>query len=152
MQLFNVLASIACSVHMLQALGCTSIETKAANLTEKPDGIRVYPSKVYLLVDKEKSKSVIMYAPDYKRAYDIKPTSVFAKHDFSIDIDEGQVKKITSNQDGTAFLTFFEGAVTTAAKAAGVAVSASPIEGNFGLDSGIYQLQDDGRFLKIQIQ
>jgi hypothetical protein len=79
----------------------------------------------------------------------MKPTTIFAKQDFSVDIEEGQLKKLTANQDSTAFLNFFQGAVTTAAKAAGVAVSASPIEGTFGLKSGIYRLQDDGTFLKI---
>ncbi len=129
--------------------GCADIVTQKAVLSDTPNGIRVYQSKVYLLVDADKGKSVIMYAPDYQRAYDIKPRAIFAKNDFSVEINEGQISKLTSNQDSTAFLTFVQEAAATAAKAAGAAVSAESIEGTFGLQSGIYQLQDDGSFRKL---
>lgn len=129
--------------------GCADIVTQKANLNDTPDGIRIYQPKVYILVDAEKGRSVIMYAPDYQRAYDIKPRAILAKNDFSVELNEGQMSKLTSNQDSTALLTFLEAASNTAAKALGAPVSAEHIEGTFGLPSGIYQLHDDGTFKKL---
>jgi len=129
--------------------GCATILSEKANLSEEPDGIRLYPPKVYLLVDTIEKKSTLIYAPDYQRAYDIKPLTIFAKQDFKIETEEGQLKNLTSNQDTTAILTFIQGAAQLAAKAAGVAVSAQVINGTFGLASGIYILNDNGVFQKV---
>ena len=126
--------------------GCATITTSKADLEQVPEGIRVYPPKVCLLVDEGEKKSTLAYLPDYRRAYDIKPLTIFAKQDFKLEIEEGQVKALTSTQDTTAFLDFLSQAANLAAKAAGVGVSSTVLNGNFGLKSGIYCLTDSGRF------
>lgn len=142
--------SLLIAVWALSA-GCATIVTEKANLDAKPNGIRVYPPKVCLMVDHEQKKSTLAYLPDYNRAYDVKPLTIFAKQEFRIEIEEGQAKALTANQETTAFLSFFKEAATLAAKAAGVAVSASTIDGSFGLGSGIYCLGDDGMFRRMRI-
>jgi hypothetical protein len=94
---------------------------------------------------------MLAYLPDYNRAYDMKPLTIFAKQDFKIETEEGQAKVLTANQDTTAFLTFFKEAAALAAKAAGLAVSAEVREGSFGLESGIYCLGDNGVFRRMRI-
>jgi hypothetical protein len=131
-------------------VGCATIITEKADLTKHPDGIRVYPPKVYLLVDTGERRTTLAYIPDYSRAYDVKPLTILAKHDFKIEVEEGQVKTLTSNQDTTAFLSFIKEGATLAAKAAGVGVSSSVITGTFGLETGIYRLDDDGVFRRVQ--
>ena len=131
--------------------GCATVVTKKANLNEAPKGVRIYPPKVYLLVDTGINKTTIAYLPDYSRAYDLKPLTIFAKQDVKIEADEGQLKTLTTNQDTTAMLTFLKEAAALAAKAAGYAVSSKVINGTFGLESGIYQLGDDGVFRKMTV-
>jgi hypothetical protein len=131
---------------------CATIVTEKAELGSKPNGVRIYPPKVYLLVDTAKSESTLVYAPDYRRAYDVKPLTIFAKQDFKVETDEGQLKSLVTNQDTTALLTFIQGAGELAAKAAGVAVSTTTIAGTFGLESGIYLLTDHGAFKKIKTE
>ena len=101
------------------------------------------------MVDTDENKTTLAYLPDYSRAYDVLPVTIFAKQDFKVEMDEGQLKTLTSNEDTTAFLTFLQQAGTLAAKAAGVAVSSTVINGTFGLDSGIYRLEDDGVFRRV---
>ena len=69
--------------------------------------------------------------------------------DFKIEMDDGQLKSVTSNQDSIAILTFVKDSANLAAKAAGVAVSSSVIKGTFGLESGIYRLDGDGIFRRV---
>ena len=131
---------------------CATIVTEKAELGSKPKGVRIYPPKVYLLVDTTANASTIAYVPDFQRAYDIKPLTVFAQQDFRIETDEGQLKSLVSSQDTTAILTFFQGAAELGARAAGVAVSSTTVNGSFGLESGIYLLGDDGMFQKITVK
>ena len=142
---------LICIIATVVVSGCATIVTNKANLNETPKGVRIYPPKVYLLVDTGVNKTTIVYLPDYSRAYDIKPLTIFAKQDFKIETDEGQLKALTANQDTTAMLTFLKEAAALAAKAAGVAVSSTVINGTFGLESGIYQLGDDGVFRKMTV-
>ena len=111
-----ILVGVICSL----IFGCATIITEKADLTQKPEGIRVYPPKVYLFVDTDEKRTTLAYLPDYTQAYDVKPLTVLAKHDFKIEVEDGQVKALTSNQDTTAFLTFLKGAADLAAKAGGV--------------------------------
>jgi hypothetical protein len=129
--------------------GCATLVTRQADLAKAPKGVRVYPPKVYLMVDAAEKKSTLAFLPDFARAYDVKPVSVFAKQDFEIEFSEGQLKSVTANQDTTAILSLFKEGANLAAKAAGVGVSSSTINGTFGLDSGVYALGDDGAFRKL---
>ena len=140
---------LICVLVAVVGTGCATVVTKKAKLNEAPKGVRIYPPKVYLLVDTVEKKTTIAYLPDYSRAYDLKPLTIFAKQDFKIETDEGQLKALTTNQDTTAMLTFLKEAAALAAKAAGYAVSSKVINGTFGLESGIYQLGDDGVFRKM---
>ena len=133
--------------------GCATVITEKADLSSEPNGVRIYPPKVYLMVDENagstgKGQTTLAYLPDFGKAYDVKPLTIFSKQDFKIELDEGQLKSLTSNQDTTSILTFFQGAAQLAAKAAGVGVSAQIINGTFGLTSGIYVLEDDGTTLQ----
>ena len=130
--------------------GCATVVTNDADLAKTPNGVRVYPPKVYLMVDTGEKRTTLAFLPDFSRAYDVKPLTIFAKQDFKIEIDEGQLKALTSNQDTTTFLTFMKEAATLAAKASGATVSSTVINGTFGLDSGIYRLNDNGRFEKTK--
>lgn len=131
--------------------GCSTIVTEKAVLSAAPKGVRIYPPAVYFLVDTTEKKTTIAYLPDYQRAYDVKPLTILAKQDFKVDLDEGQLKSLTANQDTTAFLSFLKEAGVMAAKAAGVGVSSTVISGTFGLTSGVYRLGDDGK-LAVQNQ
>lgn len=130
--------------------GCATVETELAKLPEAPKGVRVYPPRVCLLVDAAEKKSVLAYLPDYRRAYDVKPLTIFAKHDFKVELEEGQLKTLQSNQDTTAFLTFMKDAGTLAAKAAGVGLSSQVISGTFGFDTGVHCMKDDGTFAPVR--
>ena len=128
--------------------GCAMVVTKPADLAREPDGIRVYPPKVCLLVDVAANSTVIAYFPDPARAYDVKPVTVLARHEFKIEVEEGQLKALTSNQDTTFFLSLLREA-RLAAKAAGVGVSASaPLKGSFGFPDGVHCMRDDGTFAR----
>jgi hypothetical protein len=129
--------------------GCASVSTTPADPKSPPDGIRVHPTRVYLFVDNEKSRSHVVYAPDPESAYDVKPTSFLAEHDFKLDIDAGQVKSLTSNANPAAVLALFREATDIAAGAGiGRGTTDTTLEGTFGLEDGIYVLQN-GRFEKV---
>jgi hypothetical protein len=132
---------------------CATIVTNTVeqkDLDKAPDGIRVYAPKLYLFVDATKHTSTIVNLPDYKRAYDIKPLTVFAKNDFNIKMEVGQVSDLTSNQDTTAFLEFIKGAAQMAVKAGGLPAALSTVDGDFGFKSGVYTLSDDGKWVSAK--
>lgn len=133
------------------ASGCATVVTSKADLNRPPEGVRIYPPLVVLLVDAAEKKTTIAYLPDYSRAYDVKPRTLLAKQEFKIETDEGQLKSLTATQDTTAILSFIKENAALAAKAAGVAASSSVINGSFGLESGIYRLGDDGVFRRMTV-
>lgn len=137
------------SLIIIFAAGCATITTKRADIEKEPEGIRVYPPRVYLFVDKEKGETTVVYAPDFSRAYDVKPLTVLARQEFKVEIEDGQLKTLTSNQDTTAILDFIKATAQLGAKAAGLGVSGGSIKGSFGLDSGIYELTKEGSFKKL---
>jgi len=140
------------SVVLIFAAGCATITTeKVEDLRTAPNGVRVYQPRVYLLVDQAAAQTTLVYAPDFSRAYDVKPMTVFAKQDFKIEIEEGQLKSLTSNQDTTSILNFITSGAQLGAKAAGVGVSSVIMKGTFGLDTGIWVLNDKGSFEKVPI-
>jgi hypothetical protein len=126
--------------------GCATVVTRPADLARAPDGIRVYPPKVCLLVDASSETTVIAYFPDPARAYDVKPRTFLARQEFRIELEAGQLASLTANQDTTFFPSLFREA-RLAAKAAGVGVAASaPMKGTFGLSEGVHCMRDDGGF------
>lgn len=136
---------------LILATGCATFVVREAKPGEAPNGVRIYPPKLYLLVDSCEGKSRLLYAPDFANAYDVKPVTIFARQDFDVELDEGQLKKLTSNQDTTSILTFFQGAAEMAGKAAGVGVSSTSIDGTFGLADGVWTLDASGSFLPLQV-
>jgi hypothetical protein len=140
---------------LLVANGCAGISTYPARSND-PQGIRVYPQKIYLFVDHEKKESKIISLPDIKSAYDIKPWSFLAKHDFKITITDAQVQELTSNQDSSAALSLLQKIVELAETAAkgevipgGKASALIDFTSDFGLDSGIYELDENGVFKRV---
>jgi len=141
----------------LAVSGCAGISTHPAR-PNKTYGIRVYPQKIYLLVDKDVKSSKLVSLPDVKNAYDIKPWSFLSKHDFTIKIEEAQVKELTSEQDSSAALSFLQKIVELAGEAAkeaakaaggGKAVADIDIKSSLGFDTGIYELTETGMFKKV---
>lgn len=137
--------------------GCAGISTNAARPNEV-HGIRVYPQKIYLLVDEDKNTSQLVSLPDVKNAYEIKPWSFLSKHDFTIKIEEAQVKELSSDQDSSAALSLLQKVVDLASKAAekaaegmaeGRAVADVKFASSLGFATGIYELSETGVFKKV---
>ena len=133
----------------LALTSCAFVYTQKADLNSAPFGIRVYPPKVYLAVDTTANISELIYAPDLQQAYDVNPITLFAKQNFQLDIEEGQVKTFKADQDTTAILDLIKSLTEAAAKPAGGAVSTKTIKGTFGLATGLYVLQQDGTFARL---
>lgn len=136
-------------IALLGLTACATVHTRwARDSSDPPDGVRVYPPKVYLMVDTKAQQSTIALLPDYENAYDIKPVAIFAKNNFTIQTDDGQVKSFSLDQDTSGFLTFFYQAGQAAAKGAGLPVSTQVIKGTFGLSNGIYVMDAHGTFVR----
>ena len=144
----RILFLSACAAGLL--CGCTAIRTHPANLNEPPRGVRVYPPAVYLFVDKTRGSQYVV-APDYRRAYDVKPVTLFAKQDFGVELNDGILAKYSGGQDTLAILSFLQRGAELGAKAAGVAVSQVSLPGNFGFPDGVYRLNPEtGEFERIE--
>jgi hypothetical protein len=122
--------------------GCATVKVYPASPSDKPKGARVYPPKVYLLVDESASELVTI--PDLCRPYDLAPLTILAKQDFTVEAREGQLEALTANQDTIALLTFLGGVAELGAKAVGAGVSSKKLAGSFGLKPGVYEFADDG--------
>jgi hypothetical protein len=133
---------IAILTMSLASAGCAMVKVYPASPGDKPKGARVYPPKVYLMVDENVSELVTL--PDLCRPYDLAPLTIVAKQDFKVEVSEGQLEAFTANQDTTAFPSFLSDAAELAAKSAGAGVSSKKLAGNFGLAEGIYEFADDG--------
>ncbi len=147
---------------LLVVNGCAGISTYPAS-PNKANGIRIFPQKIFLLVDRERNFSQLVSLPDIKNAYDVKPWSFLSKHDVTVTIEEAQVKELKSNQDSTAALALLQKIVELAAGAAakiplgrefqngGEAKAKISIANNssFGFDTGIYELSEAGVFKKV---
>jgi hypothetical protein len=137
---------------LLVTAGCTGICTRAVKSSggtadAHVHGIRVYPPRVYLFVSASESKLVTL--PDLERAYDIKPWAFFAKHDLKMELGDGVITKVETDQDSTAGLALIQKLAemgAEAAKGAAHAVEGASFATNFGLDPGIYRLDDQGVF------
>jgi hypothetical protein len=138
---------IAMALVAVGMAGCASIVTRKADLESAPDGVRVYPPKVCLLVDGAANSTVFASLPDLARAYDVKPLTVLAKQDWKLELEAGQLTALTANQDTSAFPRFVTDAAQLAAGAAGAGVSASgAFKGTFGFSDGVHCMRDDGSF------
>lgn len=142
---------------LLVISGCAGISTRPVS-PNKSNGIRVYPQRIYLLVDKEKKSSKVISLPDIKNAYDVRPWSFLSKHDLTIKIQDAQVTELTSSQDSSSALSFLQRIVELAGEAAkeaakatggGRAVADIDFASSFGLDSGIYELSESGMFKRV---
>jgi len=89
------------------------------------NGIRVYPQKVYLFVDKTKNVSKILTLPDLKNSYQVQPWSFLSKHNFTIKIQEGQVTELGSDQDSSAALALLQKIVEVGAELAKASAEAA---------------------------
>jgi hypothetical protein len=129
--------------------GCAAIKTSKADLNAPPKGVRVYPPAIYLFVDSVRGSQYIV-APDYSRAYDVRPCTVLSSQQFGVELNDGILSKYSGGQDTTAILSFLQHGMETGAKAAGVAVSQVNLPGTFGFSDGVYRLNpDSGKFERI---
>lgn len=130
--------------------GCAAIKTSKANLNDAPRGVRVYPPAIYLFVDKARGSQYVV-APDYSRAYDVKPLTLFAKQSFGLEFNDGVLSKYSGDQDTTGPLSLLQTGAQLGAKAAGVSVSQVNLPGSFGFPDGVFKLNPDtGRFERIE--
>ncbi len=129
--------------------GCSKliITPVGADLDKDPNGIRVYPPRVLLFVGNK--YSMIHYVPDYKRAYDVKPFTFLANQDFNLDVVNGRIQSLTSNQDSLLTYSVFSQFDKEIGKAPITYGDPIQIEGTFGLAPGIYEMQASGEFKKI---
>jgi hypothetical protein len=144
---WSIRVGIAIAALAVGPVACATIVTRKADLGSAPDGIRVYPPKVCLLVDGAANSSVLATFPDLARAYDVKPLTVLAKQDWKLELEAGQLTALTANQDSSAFPRFVTEAAQLAAGAAGAGISASAaFKGTFGFADGVHCMRDDGSF------
>ncbi len=122
--------------------GCAMINTSQADLRQAPKGVRVYPPAIYLFVDAAKGSQYVV-APDYSRAYDVRPSTFLAKNSFGVELTDGILSKYTGDQDTSGFIAFLSTAGQSAAKAAGAAVSQQSFAGTFGFTNGVYKLNPE---------
>jgi len=138
----------ACAAVLL--CGCAAIKTTRSSLNEPPRGVRVYPPAVYLFVDHARGSQYVV-APDYSRAYDVRPVTVFAKNTFELDFNDGVLAKYNGSQDTTGPLSLLQTGSQLGALAAGVPVSQVSLPGNFGFPDGVFRLNPEtGRFERVE--
>jgi len=137
---FKMLIPLASAALLLG--GCAGIDTSKADLQRPPRGVRVYPPAIYLFVDSAKGSQYVV-APDYSRAYDVRPVTFLAKNAFSVDLTDGVLNKYSGDQDTSGFLSFLANAGQAAGKAAGSAVSQQSFAGTFGFTNGVYKLNPE---------
>ncbi|MEN8319781.1 hypothetical protein [Acinetobacter junii] len=136
----------------LSLVGCTTIVTKKADFTKDPNGVRVIPLKQILQVNAKDNISSLILVQDKELAYDIKPISVFSKHEFEVSLnDAGALTVLKSNQDSTSILNLFQRAaeLSKGEAASGNYEAVREIKGTFGLESGYYEWKNN-RFEKIK--
>ena len=131
--------------------GCAGLHTSAPE-GPVPDGIRVYPPRVLLLVDAEAGKGAgrtsLLVVPDLGAAYDLRPVAVLSRNDFHIDLEDGMLKSLTSDADTTAALALVKAAGEQAGRVA-EGVSMRDVEGSYGLPTGVYVLRPDGSLARL---
>jgi hypothetical protein len=126
------------------------------------NGVRIYPQKVYLFVDKDKGVSKVLTLPDLKNSYQVLPWSFLSKHNFVVKVQEGQVTELSSDQDSSGAIALLQKIVevggdlakaqlAAAAKgvATGTAVADIDFTSSFGLETGIYELGEFGKFVAV---
>ncbi len=149
----KIVLSIAIIVCVLLS-GCSTILSERADLSKTANGIRIFPPKIYFFVNNEKKITQIYILPDPTNAYDIKPLTILAKQEFTLELNEGMLSKLIANQDTTAFIELIKLAATKDAKQSSVpaagALTQNSIDGTFGLSDGIYVFSERGTLLKIQ--
>ena len=143
------LAAILILTVLFIASGCSKlvITQVGPDLDKEPNGIRVYPPRVLLFVGEK--FSMIHYVPDYKHAYDVKPFTFLANQDFNLDVVNGRVQSLSSNQDSLFTYSILSQQKKEIGKAPITHGENILIEGTFGLAPGIYELQASGEFKKI---
>ncbi|MHB9073347.1 MAG: hypothetical protein ACYC6G_07470 [Desulfobaccales bacterium] len=103
----NILLMVLMAV-IITGLGCSGLTVSRPEINAPPNGIRVYPPKVYLFAD-GKGKGTVFYLPDYGEAYDVKPFAFLMKQEFNLKMSGGQVTELTDSQDPTPFFNMIQG-------------------------------------------
>jgi hypothetical protein len=158
------------SVFLIVAFsGCATIVTSKAerdgngDLKSDSKGIRVYPTRVYLIVKEYETE--VRYLPDYSQAYNIIPIAFLSKNNFSITITEGQIKScgaamdtsdavkaateivknadLEKSTDGTS-----DNNTNSDGTGGTTSDSVEKIKGNLGLEPGVYMFDRSGNIIR----
>jgi hypothetical protein len=111
------------------------------SLTNYPKGIRVYPTRVYLLISDQEAK--FEFWPDYTCAYDVRPVAIFGTNNFKIELERGQITTLSSNMDTTAAIELIKELTKKAISAAAAASTKgmAPVQ--------IFRMDDKGVFRPV---
>ncbi|MBU4234037.1 MAG: hypothetical protein L6277_02050 [Desulfobacterales bacterium] len=146
-------------------ISCSTLVISKAVADKEPNGIRVYPPKIYLIIyekqellktstDKIVTQKFIkiMTLPDMTKGYDIKPVSFLARNNFEISLSDGQLTNLKADLDTTAIINLLKSMVEKGAEVAKTSlVSEIEIEGSIKWESGMYEFDTkNGLFKFIQ--
>lgn len=91
---------------LVMALSVSLLSSACAYVTAVPappgapvEGVRIYDVKPLLVVTG--NQVTVLLVPNYNRAYALRFGSFLAKHDFTVEMQNGMISKIASNQDTT---------------------------------------------------
>src|SRR2546426_9759210 len=97
-------SALLCAVALASA-GCATISTSPGK-SPVPRGVRVYPPRVYLMVDAKydggNGRTTVLVVPNLDEAYDVLPVAALSRNDFRIEVEDGMLRSLTSGQDTTA--------------------------------------------------
>ena len=148
----------------LMGMGCSTLVISKAVADKEPNGIRVYPPKIYLIVYERKellkgnsttelnTKKLIKIftMPDMTQGYDIKPVSFLARNNFEISLSDGQLTNLKADLDTTAIINLLKSIVEKGAEVAEkTLVSETEIDGSIKWESGMYEFDPKSGLFKF---
>ena len=106
MRVFRVVELFAVSLLLSNCAYVTAVPAPPGSNVE---GIRIYDVKPILIVTE--TSTTVNLVPNYNRAYALKFGAFLAKSNTEFDWEGGFIKKITADQDSTAFVDLLKEAV-----------------------------------------
>lgn len=131
--------------------GCANFTAVSTANRPETRGLRVYSPKTLVIVNGSGVSSIVV--PDCSKEYALQFNSFLSKNDVTVDLTNGMVTKVESNQDTTAIPLKIVDAIVEAAKAGkslGTAFS-TKAEGGATDRFGMFELSCvDGRLVSTQ--
>lgn len=136
------------SIRVLALSGALALSGCAGFVTTNPEkGVEVYRPGLCLMVTD--ASATAFTCPNLTSTYEIKPRSILARNEFTAELNNGMLTKVTDSLDTASLLTFLQAAAELGAKAAGVAVSEQSLEGSIDLDPGFYFWDGSGALQRL---